>query len=74
MHNPYTPAQNQKEYDRKIDAIKKCGENRGPHDYTAMAWVTEAETKHITSFICRVCFTRVSMKTLFEIGFEAKMS
>ena len=54
------PRISQKEYDKKIDAIKKCGENRGPHDYIPIQW---NEVK-VEGFMCRVCFNRVSMESL----------
>ncbi len=60
------PRMIQKEYDRKIDAIKVCGTNRGPHDYIPIAWVKKEDKEHVTHLMCRVCFTSVNMQTLHE--------
>lgn len=70
----YTPAQNQKEQDRKIDAITKCGANRGPHDYIPISWFTDKESEHVRILMCRVCFTRINIKTCYDMGYEAKLT
>lgn len=71
--NPNTPAMNQKELDRKMDAVTKCGANRGPHDYVPLSWSITPTAKHVTHMICRICFTRVSTRTLFDNFPEAKL-
>jgi hypothetical protein len=65
----------QQEYEKRIDMIRLCGINRGPHDYVPLAWVSDKEksTKYVDLFICKTCFTRVSSKTLFEHFPEAKV-
>ncbi len=54
----------EKEYKFRIDMIKKCGENRGPHDYIPVAWSQSASAKYVDVLMCRVCFQRVHMNTL----------
>lgn len=71
--NPLTPAQNQVEYKRKIEDITLCGKNRGPHDYIPTSWVKDEQYRHVTMLMCRVCFTRVMVSTLYKLGFEAKL-
>lgn len=61
-----SPALNQKEYERKIDAVTKCGANRGPHDYMPIAWAHNDSEKAVTHLMCRVCFCRVEMELLFK--------
>lgn len=61
-----SPGYNQKLYDRFIDDIKKCGENRGPHDYIPISWSYVEKEKHIGMLMCRVCFQRVHMKDLYQ--------
>lgn len=68
-----TPAHDHKERERKIDAVKLCGQNRGPHDFIPMAWSMTATAKHVTHLLCRVCFTRVNVKMLYENFPEAKI-
>ena len=63
----------QKEFDRRIDKITVCGKNRGPHDYIPVAWVMSETKKHIEVIMCRVCFQRVHMNTLYENFDEAKV-
>jgi hypothetical protein len=60
------PGQAQKEYDKKVDAVKVCGANRGPHDYIITAWKVTDTARHATHLLCRVCFTRVNVSTLYE--------
>lgn len=57
---------NQKEYERRIDAITKCGANRGPHDYIPLTWLQIKEVKRVEIFMCRVCFHRVNSETLIK--------
>lgn len=71
--NPYTPALNQKEYNRKMEDITLCGKNRGPHDYIPTAWIEEENKRYISILMCRVCFVRITMKTCYDLGHEAKM-
>ena len=71
--NPLTPAANQKEYERKIETVTLCGKNRGPHDYIPVAWSNKEGQEWVTMFMCRVCFTRVSNKTLIDNFDEAKL-
>lgn len=56
----------QREYDKKIDAIKVCGANRGPHDYIPIKWhkLSDGTMEFVTMLMCRVCFNRVSIQTL----------
>ena len=61
----------QQEYDRKLDSMKLCGANRGPHDYIPIAWTEVENTKternsSITTMMCRVCFNRISLKTIYD--------
>ncbi len=72
------PSLNQREYEFRLDRIKVCGANRGPHDYIPIAWTETESTKtekasFVTTMMCRVCFTRVSLKTLHENFTEASM-
>ena len=62
----------QKEYDFTIDKIKVCGTNRGPHDYIAVAWTNTDKDKWVKTLMCRVCFNRVSLETLFKEFEEVK--
>jgi hypothetical protein len=68
-----TPAYDQKQQERKMDALKLCGANRGPHDYIPVAWSQTETTKHVTLLMCRVCFTRVAMNTLWDNFSEARI-
>jgi hypothetical protein len=76
-----SPAMTQKEYERRVDAIKVCGANRGPHDYIPIEWVEQNEVtqvspltrKRVTLMMCRVCFVRVTIKTLHDQFYEVKM-
>lgn len=61
----------QKEYERRIDTIKLCGANRGPHDYIPVSFANDGKNEYVTMFICRVCFMRVSTSTLYEHFSEA---
>lgn len=64
--NPNTPAMNQKEYDAKIDRMKKCGENRGPHDYIPMEWNRTETSERVTHLLCRVCFNRINVSLIYK--------
>ena len=64
-------AQTQKELDDKLNAIKRCGANMGPHDYIPIVWNKSATAEQVNTLLCRVCFRRVSMKTLLEAFTEA---
>lgn len=68
-----TPALDKQEHDRRIDRVKKCGENRGPHDYIPIIWRTVENEEYVTKMMCRVCFVRVDMKTLYSIAYEAQL-
>lgn len=61
------PAATEKEYKRRMDAIMLCGRNMGPHDYIPISWIKDEATRtdHVTNLMCRVCFNRVNMKTLY---------
>ena len=63
----------QKEYERRLDAVKVCGANRGPHQYIPMAWLRTESTEHVTHMMCRICFTRVNVQTLYNEFSEAKI-
>ena len=67
------PRITQKQYERKLHEIEKCGKNMGPHDYIPVAWYIGKEEKAVTHFMCRVCFVRVSMKTLTSQFGEVKI-
>ena len=64
--NSNNPALNQKEYERKIDAIKVCGANRGPHNYIPVSWLKTETSEHVTHFMCTVCFTRINSQLLYQ--------
>lgn len=61
------------EYKRRIDMIKVCGVNRGPHCYIPVAWVQVETQKHVETLMCTVCFQRVNMTTLYSNFPEAKV-
>jgi hypothetical protein len=63
----------EKEFKQRKDAIEVCGKNRGPHDYIPVSWVRSATADHVTKMICRICFTHVHMKTLYENYPEATL-
>lgn len=63
----------QQELDKRIDAIKLCGANRGPHNYMPIAWSTVDNIERVELLMCKVCFIRVSMKTIYEQFGEAKV-
>jgi len=63
----------QQELDRRIDAIKVCGTNRGPHDYIPISWFSDAKTEKVDFLMCRVCLNRVSMKTIYDHFGEVKV-
>lgn len=68
------PGWTQKDYDKRINDIKLCGRNMGPHDYIPVRWMIESEdssesklqTKEVTHFMCRICFAKVNMKTILK--------
>jgi len=66
------PKITQREYDRKIDAMKVCGTNRGPHDYIPIAWVKQDDNREVTVLMCRVCFCRIRTETLLDQFEEIK--
>ncbi len=68
-----SPALTEKQYRQKLDAIEKCGANRGPHDYIPMAWMRTETSEHVTHLLCRTCFVRVNVQTLFEHYHEVKL-
>lgn len=70
-----SPLLNQKDYEKKIDAIQLCGKNRGPHDYLPIAWnyTKDPEAKYVTALLCRVCFNRIKMTTIIENFEEVKI-
>jgi len=63
----------QQEYEKRIDRIKTCGANRGPHDYIPIEWRSGEGVEFVTTLLCRVCLNRVSIKTLYENFYEAKV-
>ncbi len=67
------PRMSQKEFDSKMDKIKVCGANRGPHDYIPISWQKTTTSEHVTMLLCRVCFNRVSVSTLHEQFEECKV-
>ena len=56
----------EKEYNRRIDMVKKCGENRGPHDYIPIAWSQSQVAKYVDVMMCRICFQRIHINTIKE--------
>lgn len=73
MSDPRQQLMTQQEYDKKLDAIKVCGTNRGPHSFIPVAWVKKDNEEMVTTLMCTVCFTRVNTKTLYEHFKEARM-
>jgi hypothetical protein len=75
--NSYTPAADQKELQRKLDAINKCGKNMGPHDYIPIEWryseIKDDKAKWVTKLMCRVCFVYVDAATLMKMHGEVKL-
>jgi hypothetical protein len=72
--NSYTPAADQKELQRKLDAINKCGKNMGPHDYIPIEWQNvEDGLRQVTKLMCRVCFVYVKCDTLMKMHGEVKL-
>lgn len=63
----------QQEYERRIDNIKKCGANRGPHDYIPIVFRRDETMEMVSMLMCRVCFNRVSMETLYQNFIEMKV-
>jgi hypothetical protein len=63
----------QKEYDKRIDNIKLCGINRGSHDYIPIEWKGGDDCEMVMQFMCRVCFHRVRMDTLYQHFTELKV-
>lgn len=57
---------NQKEYERRIDAVAVCGKNRGPHDYIPISWLRTETSEHVTKLMCRICFNQVGIQTLMH--------
>lgn len=62
-----------KEHERKLEKIKVCGANRGPHNYIPVIWVKSNDEEHVSMIMCMNCFTRVKIKTLYEHFEEAVM-
>ena len=63
----------QQEYERRIDRVKKCGENRGPHDYIPTVFRRDESIEMVSMLMCRVCFNRVSMETIYDNFIELKV-
>ena len=63
----------QQELDKRIDAIKLCGANRGPHDYIPISWITASNVEKVDLLMCKVCFCRISMQTLYAHFGELKV-
>lgn len=61
-----SPALTQKQYEMRLQAVMLCGKNMGPHDYMPISWVRDEKTEHVTHLMCRVCFVRLNMKTLYN--------
>ena len=59
-------AMSQIEYDKRIDKIKTCGANRGPHDYIPIEYAKNETQEMVKMLMCRICFNQVKMATLFE--------
>jgi hypothetical protein len=81
--NSYTPAADQKELQRKLDAINKCGKNMGPHDYIPIEWtytslldgkiIEGLSFKRVTKMMCRTCFVYIEVSTLMKMYGEVKL-
>jgi hypothetical protein len=54
----------QKELDKKLDNIRLCGVNRGPHDYIVMSWIKTQTSEHASHLLCRTCFLRINLDTI----------
>jgi uncharacterized protein YlaI len=63
----------QQEYEKRIDKIKVCGANRGPHDYIPIEFAKNETMEMVRMLMCRVCFNRVSIKTLYEHFGESRV-
>lgn len=63
----------QKEYESRIDKIRLCGANRGPHDYIPIEWKSGEGVEFVTTLICRICLNRVRVETLYEHFIEARV-
>jgi hypothetical protein len=61
-----SPNMTQKEYEGKIDKVKKCGENRGPHDYIPISWTKVDNNENVSQLLCRVCFTRLNVSLIHD--------
>lgn len=74
-----TPAYDQIEWQKKLDAINKCGKNFGPHDYIPIEWLRwdnkdeELSRKAVTKLMCRTCFVYVEVETLMKMYGEVKL-
>lgn len=64
---------NQRDWDKKLEGVSTCGRNRGPHHYIPISWTHTENTKSVTYLMCRVCFARVSMRTLVANFPEVKI-
>ena len=58
-----------REFERRLDLIKICGVNRGPHKYIPIKWKCddvyhEEAIETVEVLMCTVCFSRVSIDTL----------
>lgn len=69
-----TPAYDQIEWQKKLDAINKCGKNFGPHDYIPIQQHEDEKTKlwTVTKLMCRTCFVYVEVATLMKMYGEVK--
>jgi hypothetical protein len=56
----------QQELDKRKEAIELCGKNRGPHQYIPISWSNDGKLERVEMLMCKVCFSRVAMKTLYE--------
>jgi len=63
----------EKELLHRIDMVKVCGANRGPHDYIPVHWLITPTSKVLNTLMCRVCFQRIRYQTLFEYFDEVKI-
>lgn len=69
-----TPAYDQREIDRKRDAVEKCGKNMGPHDFIPIEFTRSADglIERATRLLCRVCFCNIQIRSLLENYPEVK--
>ncbi len=61
-----TPAQDEVERRKKIDAVEKCGKNMGPHHFMPIETTQTDNVIRVTRLLCSVCYCNVSTKMLLS--------